>query len=267
MGKLILVTVPIGNPQDITLRALEYLKQAKVLLAEDTRSTLALLKHYQIPTDEMKIVSFHDQSGEQGLAKVTKFFHSGDVYYVSEAGSPCISDPGLSLTRYCVEQDIEIDSASGISSVIMALELSGLPSLPFHFHGFLARGKKELENFANSVIHDYGTHIIFESPYRMEESLTILTSQLSEYQFCLCRELSKTYESVYRFQGSEFLNIKEKIIFKGEMVLLVYNGKRGAWSVNKIKSLAQKVVEKNGKKKALTQLLSYILPDQDISLE
>jgi 16S rRNA (cytidine1402-2'-O)-methyltransferase len=262
MSSLILVNLPIGNPDDITLKNKRALEQAKQIVCEDTRSLIALMKHYGIDFQAKTLLSFHDQSGPGQVKKVDRLFQIGDVYYASEAGSPCISDPAYALIQHCLEKGIEIDSYSGISSVTMALELSGLPSQPFHFYGFLGRGKQDLASWAESVEQIYGTHMIFESPYRIEQTLEFLHQKLPEFRYSLCREMTKTYQSVYRWEGIDYAEAKKQMIFKGEMVLLVHNHKRQSWPVDKIRQQAKKVLEQNAKTKSVSKLLGLIL-DQD----
>jgi 16S rRNA (cytidine1402-2'-O)-methyltransferase len=163
MGKLVLLTLPIGNIDDITKRVLNSLLEAKTLIAEDTRTIKNQLNKLSIDSSNKKIISFHDQSGETKTKNLLEELEHSDLYLVSEAGSPYISDPAYPLVKMALELGYEVDSYSGISAVTQSLELSGLPPIPFHFHGFPPRDSgKRKAYFQKEVASVYGTHIFFE---------------------------------------------------------------------------------------------------------
>lgn len=204
------------------------------------------------------INSFHDHSSDKSIKTILQILGSEDCVYVSDAGSPIISDPAFPLVKACLEREVPVKTVSGISAVITALELSGLPPLPFHFYGFLSRDKgkvkSEVERFKNS----YGTHIFFEGVSRVISTLDIITKQLPSCEFAVCRELTKEYESVYRFKGEDFGQIKNDIIEKGEFVILVRNDKKTTQMDSETLSLAIDIIENGAKTKSLAKLLAKI---------
>lgn len=260
MGKLILCSLPIGNAQDITLRALQCLKDARCLLAEDTRNFVQLLRHLEINTDNKDIDSFHDHSAAKLQSLVQKIHRGQDIVLVSDAGSPIISDPAYPLVRACIEAGIEIESMPGVSSVVVALELSGLPPHPFHFYGFLPRddqGKKTSFEYTRSI---KGTHLFFESPHRMEKSLELLEQMAPEADVYLGRELTKAFESNYRFKAREWR--EAQINIKGEFVMAVNFSEVAPVedkALAELKNLAQDYTDNGGGPKKLAKVLGLLL--------
>lgn len=260
MSKLILCSLPIGNAQDITLRAVKCLKEARCLLAEDTRNFVQLLRHLEISTDNKDIDSFHDHSSAKLQALVKKIHRGQEIVLVSDAGSPIISDPAFPLVRACLEAGISIESVPGVSSVIVALELSGLPPHPFHFHGFLARddqGKRVSFEHARSI---KGTHLFFESPHRLEKSLELLESIAPDSDVYLGRELTKSFESHYRFKSGQWR--EAEIMVKGEFVMAINFSAVEAIedkSLSELKNLAHDYTIHGGGPKKLAKLLALIL--------
>ncbi len=261
MAKLTLLNLPIGNAQDLTLRVLDSLKEAKVLFCEDTRSLKTFLTHHGVDYSEKVIDSFHDQSADDKIKRVLQRLKKGqNVYYLSEAGSPIISDPAYPLVQACLDEGIEIDSQSGVSSVIMGLELSGLPPIPFTFQGFAPRDDtKRLEHFSN-LKQFTGTHIYFESPHRVMDSLKVLGEVFPENRVVVLKELTKTHQKVYRFVGKDW--DKQEIDTRGEFLFMVNIPRKEKEVSQEIFQLADKVLEKKGKSKELSKLLAKIL-DQD----
>lgn len=260
MGKLVLVTVPIGNPDDITLRALEALKSGQNFAVEDTRSFKALLDHYGIIYGEKWIDSFHDHSDEGKVEKLMKIIgEKGTLYLCSEAGSPIISDPALPLVRKAIELGFELDSYGGISSVISGLELSGLNTLPFSFHGFLPRDHKGQEEFAQKMQRFGGTHLFFESPHRVEATLDFLTEILSDEKFFVGRELTKKFQSRHYFFGSQWSEIKKEVNFKGEFVIAVECAEKQNVYESDLVKLAEQILEEGARSKTIAKMLGIIL--------
>lgn len=263
MSKLVLITLPIGNSEDITKRALETLKEENHFLAEDTRNLSKLLNHYGIDSKSKNIDSFHDHSEDKIARIVDKVKRGQRLCIVSDAGSPVISDPAFPLIRVCLQEGVKIEAISGISAVTCALELSGLPPHPFHFHGFLPKDSKGRREYFTEQLSQVGTHIFFESPYRMEESLEILAGVHPEGDVAVGRELTKTYETVHRFKASEFKN--ENINYKGEFVLLFYVGKEHVPTKaenQKLKDLANQYLREKRSTKNLSKLLAEILEEK-----
>lgn len=255
MAKLILITLPIGNLEDITLRAKNSLEAGKYFFAEDTRTFRSFLSLLGIAASGKEILSFSDNQKIDRFKKLSEVLSSGeDVFIVSDAGSPIVSDPAFPLIRYALSEGFEIDTVPGVSSVLVALELSGLPPYPFTFHGFITRDKKT--DFFNSL--GSGTHIFFESPLRCEQTLKEITDCYPNAQFALAREMTKKFQSVHRFLGKDFSN--EKITYKGEFVILVTlekGTKVGDYS--KVSKLCREYLDGKGGVKLLSKIFSEIL--------
>lgn len=267
MGKIILLNTPIGNLGDLTPRVLEALKSGEVFAAEDTRVFKDLLSHLGISVMGKRILSLHDQSENSQVTKLIEFAERGDLYVASEAGSPMISDPAFPLVVAAYEKGIKIESYSGVSSPVMALELSGLPPIPFQFHGFLPRETGKIKKIFADV--GYGTHIFFEAPTRIEETLDELAEIYPNNQICVVRELSKKFEQVSRFKGREWKETKKEINFKGEFVLLFHKGEASASMGSEVKEAAQEILANKGGPKQWAKLLGLILdrPTKDIYSE
>ena len=162
MGKIVLVTTPIGNLNDITLRALEILKTGVYFFAEDTRSFKSLLNHYEVSLENKQIDSFHDQSAQSKIDKIINLANESNVYIVSEAGSPYLSDPAYPIVKEAIRRGVGIETTGGINSAFYALELSGFPVNPFTFHGFISRDSGARKMAFKNIFQGIGTHIFFE---------------------------------------------------------------------------------------------------------
>ncbi|MFL5784937.1 MAG: 16S rRNA (cytidine(1402)-2'-O)-methyltransferase [Bacteriovoracaceae bacterium] len=257
MGKIILLNTPIGNLSDLTPRVRAALESGEFFAAEDTRVFKELLNHLGISVSGKKIVSLHDQSEKKDIQKLLELAQSQDVYVASEAGSPIISDPAFPLVTAAIEKGIEIDSFSGVSSPVMALELSGLPPLPFQFHGFLPRESGKRTKIFSAL--SGGTHIFFEAPTRIEDTMEDLAEMLPDAQVALVRELSKKFQDVLRFRANEWPSIKERLTVKGEFVLVLHKQEVSAPDFKEMKELAQEILAKGAGPKVLAKLLSAIL--------
>lgn len=217
MSKLILLGLPIGNPQDITQRGFKTLQDATYILAEDTRNFIKLMRHYEIATDNKRIDSFHDHSDNKLDSLIAQLKNYGEIVLVSDAGSPIISDPAYPLVRAAIDAGVEIESVPGVSSVVVALELSGLPPHPFHFYGFLAREDQKKRESFDQAQKLGGQHLFFESPHRMEKTLKLLAKHHPDCDVFLGRELTKKFQTSYRFKASEWS--EAQINYKGEFVM------------------------------------------------
>lgn len=223
MSKLYLVPTPIGNLQDITLRAIEVLKSCDIILAEDTRKTGILLKHFQIE----KTVWAHNKFNEhKGLASIIDKLKSGnEIAMVSDAGTPGISDPGFLLVRECIKNDIGIETLPGPVAFIPALVNSGLASDRFCFEGFLPVKKgraKRLEELKEET----RTLIFYESPYRLVKTLQNFSDTFgADRKASVSRELTKIYEENIRGSLMELIAHFSKGTVKGEIVIVVEGGK------------------------------------------
>ena len=259
---LYLVGLPIGEPKDVTGRVMSVLEGDHSFLAEDTRTFRSLLNFLNIDCTRKKFVSYHEHSKEKTKSLVREMKAGKDYYLVSDAGSPIISDPAYPLVKEAIIQDVEIHTLPGVSSPIVALELSGLPPHPFTFHGFLARDNKRIKDVFIKAREEGGTHILFESPHRIVDTLFLLKEVAPNAEVCLCRELTKRYETVYRFNGSDISDeLIDQFTIKGEMILLFYVKTQGPKkaSQEKIIKLAQECIDKKGHKKTLSKLLSEIM--------
>ena len=216
---LYLVSTPIGNLKDITLRALEILKSADVVACEDTRRTGQLLKHYGISA---KLLSFHDHSGPKRIAEVAALLKEGKtVALVSDSGTPLISDPGFPLVREAIREKIAVEAVPGPTAVAAALAVSGLAAERFTFLGFLpvksGARRRELEEAA-PIGH---TLIFFESPHRVAAALKEMAEIFGDREAAVCRELTKKFEEVLRGNLSELAAAAEKKKLLGEIVVVV----------------------------------------------
>ena len=220
MGKLYLVPTPVGNLGDITLRALELLKTADLVLAEDTRTTGMLLKHYDI---KARLQSHHKFNEHQTAEAVAERLAASDetVVLVSDAGTPGISDPGFMLVRVCVARDVEVQCLPGATAFVPALVSSGLPCERFAFEGFLPQKKGRATRLA-ALAEEPRTMIIYESPYRVAKTLRQLAEAFGSDRRCAaCREISKLHEECVRGTLEEVAAHFEANEPRGEFVLIV----------------------------------------------
>ena len=218
-AKLILVPTPIGNLQDMSLRAIEVLKQADVILAEDTRTTSNLLRHFSI---DKKTVAYH-QHNEHGLTpKMVEMLESGQtIAVVSDAGTPGISDAGFLLVRACIEKNISVECLPGATAFVPALVISGLPCTRFCFEGFLPH-KKGRATRLNELKEEPRTMIFYESPHRLIKTLEQFIETFSaERKASVSRELTKVYEETVRGTLVEVLDYFKSKTLKGEFVIVV----------------------------------------------
>lgn len=218
-GRLVLVPTPIGNLQDITLRALEILKQADIILAEDTRVSSKLLQHFEI---DKKLTSHHKFNEHKTVEKIVSNIEAGNlVAMISDAGTPGISDPGFLLVRACAENNIDVECLPGATALIPALAVSALPTDRFVFEGFLPQ-KKGRQKRILQLTDEERTMVFYESPYRLVKMLGQLAEHLGEErQACVCRELSKMFEEVKRGTLTELQTYYSDNTPKGEIVIVV----------------------------------------------
>ena len=218
IGTLYLVSTPIGNLEDITLRAIKILKSVDLIAAEDTRRSKILLSKYDINT---KMISYFEHNKFQRLQQIEEILKNNkDVAVITDAGTPAISDPAYKLVRKAIEIGSKIEAIPGASAVLTALVSSGLPTDRFLFEGFLPpkKGrKKRIENFKNIE----ATIIIYENNNRLKRTVNQLLEVLGDRPAVLCRELTKVYEEIVRGTLSSLKDILENKTFKGECVLLL----------------------------------------------
>ena len=219
MGKLYIVPTPIGNLKDITLRALEVLRDVDFILAEDTRTSSKLLAHYELST---KTFSHHKFNEHQTVSLVSKRLAAGETAaLISDAGTPAISDPGFLLVRTCVEQGIEVETLPGATALVPALVNSGLPSDRFVFEGFLPP-KKGRQKRMEQLSHETRTMVFYESPHRLIKALEQFAAYFgADRQASVSRELSKLYEENRRGTLAELIAYFGESTVKGEIVIVV----------------------------------------------
>lgn len=251
----------------MTPRVSEALRTGTVFAVEDTRVFKELLNHLGISVAGKKIFSLHDQSENTQVEKLIELAESEDLYVASEAGSPIVSDPAYPLVVAAYERGLKVESYSGVSSPIMALELSGLPPIPFQFHGFLPRESGKRKKIFKDV--GYGTHIFFEAPTRVEDTLDELSSVRPEADIAVVRELSKKFEQVVKFKGKEWKERKADLTFKGEFIILFHNKETSGESGSDLKELAQEILANGANPKQVAKLLGMILdrPTKEIYSE
>ncbi len=219
MGTLYLVPTPVGNLEDITLRALRILKEADVVLAEDTRTSGILLKHYDIKT---RLCSHHKFNEHQTAEAFAARMAAGEVMaLISDAGTPAISDPGFMLVRACVERGVEVQCLPGATAFVPALVASGLPCERFTFEGFLPQ-KKGRATRLEQLKEEPRTMIFYESPYRVVKTLAQFAETFgAERRVAACREISKLHEECVRGTIAEVLAHFEENEPRGEFVIVV----------------------------------------------
>jgi 16S rRNA (cytidine1402-2'-O)-methyltransferase len=219
MGKLFLVPTPIGNLEDMTFRAVRILKEVDLILAEDTRTSGKLLKHFDIDTALQSHHMHNEHKTVEGIIK--KLLSGTTMALISDAGTPAISDPGFLLTRACIENEIEVECLPGATAFVPALVNSGLPNDRFVFEGFLPV-KKGRQTRLQQLAEETRTLVFYESPHKLVKTLT----QLAEYfgtdrPVSVSRELTKLYEETIRGTVAEVLSHFEKNSPKGELVVVV----------------------------------------------
>jgi 16S rRNA (cytidine1402-2'-O)-methyltransferase len=219
MSKLYIVPTPIGNLEDITLRAIRILKEVDLILAEDTRTTKKLLSHYQINT---RLQSYHIFNEHQKTDELTDRICTGEITaLVSDAGTPSISDPGFMLVRACLQKGIPVECLPGPTALIPALVNSGFPSDKFCFEGFLPHKKGRKTRLAE-LATEFRTIILYESPHRIIKTLQELRQVMGDERQCsVSRELTKLHEETVRGNFEDLISHFTKHAPRGEIVLVV----------------------------------------------
>ncbi len=218
-GILYIVPTPIGNLEDITMRALRILKEVEFILAEDTRNTGKLLHYFEI---KKTMISYHEHnklSREEQI--IDKLSNGSDIALVSDAGMPGISDPGYEIIQAAIEADITIVVLPGASAAICALVGSGLPTDHFYFYGFLPRKNKERKQALSYLQQLETTFILYESPHRLKDTLMDLRDTLGNCKISIARELTKKFEEFIRGDLEEIAQWASDQTFKGELCLVI----------------------------------------------
>lgn len=218
-GKLYIVPTPIGNLEDMTFRAIRILKEVDLILAEDTRTSAPLLKHFGV---DKRVFAHHQHNEHKATAEIIKFLKEGqNIALISDAGTPAISDPGFFLVREALKNEIEVTCLPGATAFVPALVNSGLPNDQFVFEGFLPV-KKGRQTRLKQLAEEERTMIFYESPHRLLKTLTEFAEFFGEArQVSVSRELSKVYEENVRGTVMEVKSHFENNILKGEFVICV----------------------------------------------
>ncbi len=241
MSKLYIVPTPLGNLGDITLRALEILKNVDLIFSEDTRNTLKLLNHFNI---KKKLLSYHKDNEEKSSDTIISHLQKGEsVALVSDAGTPCISDPGQMVVKKLLEHGIPFEVLPGATAFVPAVIKSGFPTDKIFFCGFLPKKQKEREEFLRYLKNDiFATIAFYEAPHRIKETvkeiLSIFTPPIS-----ISRELTKIFETTYYIKSEDEI---DEIIEKGEFVVVVNNNYEGSKSDDLNIELTAKKLKEEG---------------------
>jgi 16S rRNA (cytidine1402-2'-O)-methyltransferase len=235
MGTLYLVGTPIGNLEDISLRALRILKEVALIAAEDTRRARILAQRYEIDTP---ITSYFEGNKMEKLETVLDGLDAGDVALISEAGMPGLSDPGYELIRAAIERDHQIVPVPGPSAPIAALVVSGLPSDSFLYLGFLPRRQHERRKLLAGVGQERRTLILFEAPHRLCKSLADIETELGNRPLAVCRELTKLHEEVWRGTVAGARDHFDTVKPRGEFTLVIGGAprERERWDEDRVRA-------------------------------
>lgn len=219
IGCLYLVPTPIGNLEDMTFRAIRILKEVDYIAAEDTRNSKKLCNHFEIQTT---LISYHEHNKEKAGLKIVDDLKKGmKIGLISDAGMPCINDPGYELVLLCLEEDIPVIPLPGANAALTSLISSGLPTGSFLYIGFLSRQKKEKKKQLEPLKGQQSTVIIYESPHRLKETLQVILEVLGDRKIVLCRELTKKFEEFLRGSVSDALDWSTNEEVRGEFVIIL----------------------------------------------
>ncbi|WP_139903562.1 16S rRNA (cytidine(1402)-2'-O)-methyltransferase [Clostridium thermarum] len=219
MGRLYMVPTPIGNLKDITLRALEVLKEVDLIAAEDTRQTLKLLNHFEI---KKPLISYHQHNENQKGEDLIERLKAGEsVAIVTDAGTPGISDPGSVIVKRCIEEGFDFEVLPGATAVTTALVYSGLDTTAFIFKGFIPRENKDRNNLVEDLKDRRETIIFYEAPHRLRETLSFLRESFGNRNIAICRELTKLHEQILRMTLDDAITHYKENQPRGEYVLVL----------------------------------------------
>ena len=261
---LYLVATPIGNLDEMTVRAVNTLKSVDCIAAEDTRNTMKLLNHFDI---KAKLISHHEHNWKNSIPGILEMMENGQsIALVSDAGYPAISDPGTELVQAVIEAGFAVVPISGPNACLNALVVSGITPQPFTFYGFLdhldKNKKKELETLKK---HPY-TLVFYESPYRIQKTLKVMMEIFGDRKIALCREITKRHEEIIRGTISEVLEIEDEL--KGEMVLVVegcINSEEEKEEINVVEEVQKLIDSGMHSKEAIKQISKqYNLKKNDV---
>lgn len=269
MARLILLNTPIGDLSDITVRVRDAFQTGVHFAVEDTRSFRDLLTRLGVDASSKHVMSLHDQSSEAKFERLLEIVWQGhDLYVASEAGSPVLSDPAYPLVRLAYEKGVEVETYSGISAVTAALELSGLPPMPFSFHGFLVRDEGKLKGYLATL--GAGTHIFFEAPGRIRQTLEYALELWPNAQYAVVKEMGKTYQKVVHFNSLSDFKKFDEVMERGEFVWLVHLAEDPRPVVPQdVRDAAEEILSRGVSSKSVAKLLGEILerPSKEIYAE
>ncbi len=248
-GKLYVVGTPIGNMEDMTYRAVRILSEVDFICAEDTRVTVKLLNHFGI---KKPLLSYHEHSASHVSENIISRLQGGEsCAVVTDAGMPCISDPGEDLVRMCRDLGIPIEAVPGPTAMATAAAVCGIPAARFSFEGFLSVTKKQRFAHLKSVSSDTHTLIFYEAPHKLRSTLQDMLEYFGDRRVSVCRELTKIHEEVRRTTLSEAVRYYEENLPRGEYVLVVEGAcdkaEKNEYSIEEAAEIARKLIE-NGKK-------------------
>lgn len=230
-GILYIVSTPIGNLSDISIRALKVLREVDMIYCEDTRVTIKLLNRYKIKNK--KLISYFKGNEIKRKDEIIEILKNGkNVALVSDAGTPCISDPGEVIVKEAIKEGIKVEVIPGPSSIISALVVSGMKTSPFIFLGFFPRKKGEIEDIIKNYFFIDATIIFYESPHRILRTLEILNDIFPERIASVVKELTKINEKVYRGKIKEIYEEIRKSEIKGEYIILIEGEKKEDWELD-----------------------------------
>ena len=241
---LYIVSLPVGCLSDISFRALHMLSNSDYVAGEDTRNVKSLFRLLKISKSMKDIISYHDHSSSNTRKKIIELIKEGkSVALVSDAGTPLISDPGYKLVRNAIEEDLEVFSVPGPSSVIAALTVSGLPTDTFSFLGFLPHTKAKKKKLLETYLKLESSLIIFESGKRLQKTLDLLAETCRpSTEICICRELTKLNEEITRFTVEEGTKVIKKMrSSKGEFVIIVGKSEAGDFDLKNLDEQLKKL--------------------------
>lgn len=258
-NSLYIVSTPIGNLDDITLRALSVLKNSDIIICEDTRRSLKLLNYFNI---KKKLVSYHKFNEQKQISNIIEYINQGKILsLISDAGTPLLSDPGLLLLKKCIDKKINIIPIPGVSSVTTAMSISGFKD-QFLFYGFLPKTEKETDKVLSELSHYNFAQIFFVPAVKINFYLKKIKTFFSGRRLIVCRELTKMYETFYRNDVDKFSLFKSPI--KGELTLVVSEiGKKKTISIDKKKIINK--AKKFLKKYSLKDTVELILETENIN--
>ena len=256
MGTLYLVATPIGNLEDITLRALRILKEVALIAAEDTRTARNLLHHFEITT---QVTSYFEHNKLTKLDRVLDALERGDVAVISEAGMPGLSDPGYELVRAALERGIRVVPIPGANALTAALVGSGLPTDQFIYLGFLPRQASARRKLLKAVIAEPRTLVAYEAPHRLRASLGDISDILGDRAICVARELTKVYEEFFRGNVSVAREHFAKLAPRGEFTLVI----EGKTSDGRPQSTERTVWDEARVREAVRDLIAAGMPRTD----